>query len=121
MSFLANLKKLLGRGDGASTEFGICGVWRVTDISVPHPFGQYVLDLRPNGSLAWFAILPTNDVGELKLEGSGTWRASADEVHYTSGESEGRVRYAREGRDLVLDGLPATKIGPGVRCVLVKV
>ena len=122
MSFFAGLKnRLLGGGDSAPAESGISGVWRVTHISVPHPFSQYVLDLRSDESLAWFAVLPTNEGGEVKVEGSGTWRASGDELHYTSGDYEGKVRYLREDRDLVLDALPATRIGPGARCVLVRV
>jgi hypothetical protein len=39
MSFFANLRnRVFGGSDGAS----MSGVWRVTDISVQHPFGRYL-------------------------------------------------------------------------------
>jgi hypothetical protein len=118
MSFFADLKnRLWGRSDDAS----ISGVWRVTDISVPHPFGRYVLDLRADGSLEWSSVLPTRDAGEIEVKGGGTRRTSGDQLHYTSGNNAGKVQFQREGQALVLDGLPVTKIGPGVRCIFVRV
>jgi hypothetical protein len=117
MSFFANLRnRVLGGSDGAS----ISGVWRVTDISVQHPFRRYVLDLRADGSLEWSSVVPTRDAGEVEVKGSGTWRTSGDKLHYTSGNNGGTVLFQREGSALVLDGLPATKVGPGVRCIFVR-
>jgi hypothetical protein len=80
-----------------------------------------VLDLRVDGSLEWSSVLPTRDAGEVEVKGSGSWRISGDQLHYTSGNNGGMVRFQREGEALVLDGLPATKIGPGVRCIFVRV
>lgn len=96
----------------------LTGTWRVIDISVPHRFARYVMELRDDGSLEWAATVPTTDAGDLELAGNGTWRTHRDVLHYTSGEARGSVRYSLEDGNLVLDGLPATKVGPGVRCVL---
>ena len=88
---------------------------------MPHPFGQYLIDLRADGSVEWLAVCPVKEGGgEVKVGGSGTWRASGDRLHYTSGDSGSTVQYFREGDKLVLDGLPGTKVGPGVRCVFVR-
>lgn len=118
MSFFTDLKNRLF---GDSESVSLSGAWRVVDISVPHPFGEYVLDLNPDGSLKWSSVVPTTDAGEFNVEGSGTWHASGGELHYTSGSSAGKVVFRLEGPALVLDGLPATKIGPGVRCVFVRI
>lgn len=120
MSFFENLRQLLRGGSAAPAGPGIVGTWQVTEIPLTHPFSQYVLELRSDGALAWFAVLPTFDAGEVRVEGSGTWRASDAELHYTSGENQGTLRYERAAEQLVLDGLPATKIGPGVRCVFAR-
>lgn len=118
MSFFANLKnRLFSDSNGTAS---LSGVWHVIDISVAHPFGKYVLHLRPDGSLEWASVVPTTDAGEFTVEGSGTWRTSGRELHYTSGNIAGKVLFQLEGATLVLDGLPATKIGPGVRCVFVR-
>lgn len=120
MALFENLRnRLFGTRD--PSELTISGVWQVTYISVPHPFAQYILELRADGSLHWSSLLPTTDMGEFNVSGDGTWLASGTELHYKSGEFRGQVRFSREGEDLVLDGLPATTVGPGVRCVLVKV
>jgi hypothetical protein len=119
MSFFADLKRRL-LGESKASSQALSGVWRVIDISVPHPFGKYILHLRPDGSLEWSSVVSTTDAGELNVEGSGTWRASGRELHYTSGSSAGKVLFTLEGSALVLDGLPATKIGPGARCVFVR-
>ena len=121
MSTLTRLAdRLFGRHRGARGGSPIAGAWRVADISVPHPFGRYTMELRADGSLEWSAVVPTNDAGELQVTGSGTWRTSGERLHYTSGEHAGTLQYSLEGDDLILDGLPASKIGPGARCVLKK-
>jgi len=117
MSFLKNL---FGRG-GDSGGSMVAGTWHVTFISVPHPFGRYVLDLRANGALEWLAVVPTTDVGEYQVKGSGTWRTDGEMLHYTSGADSGTVQYSLSDGELILDGLPATKVGPGVRCVFQRV
>jgi hypothetical protein len=106
------------RGDSPATF--LVGKWEVVNISIPHPFGRYSLDLGADGSLAWTALVPTTDAGEYEVDGSGTWRADGDQLHYTSGESAGVLRYSAGGNELILDGLPATKVGPGARCVFRK-
>jgi hypothetical protein len=122
MSFLKRVRDLaLCRRNGSSNDSSIAGSWHVTDISAPHPFGQYSIDLRENGTLEWAALVWTKDVGELEVTGSGTWRTEGETLHYTSGDSEGSVRYSLDAEVLTLDGLPATKVGPGVRCVLNRV
>jgi hypothetical protein len=121
MSLLKSLtERLFGRSVDSSGSL-VAGVWHVTDISVPHPFARYVLELRADGALEWAAVVPTTDAGEHQIVGHGTWHTEADTLHYTSGASGGTVRYALDEEDLILDGLPATKIGPGVRCVLKRV
>ncbi|MCA9618990.1 MAG: hypothetical protein KC731_08210 [Myxococcales bacterium] len=88
------------------------------DISAPHPFGQYTLHLMPDGALEWLAVVPTADTGQLQVSGSGSWSVDGAELHYTSGDARGSVEWSLEDGALVLDRLPATKVGPGVRCVL---
>jgi hypothetical protein len=109
---------LFGQRTGASDTFAIAGAWQVIDIAAPHPFGQYTIDLRADGGLEWAARVPTTDGAEFEVTGSGSWRSEGDKLHYTSGESRGALRWSHEDEHLVLDGLPATKVGPGVRCVL---
>lgn len=114
MSFFKNL---FGRPSDPGTSL-VMGAWQVTHISVPHPFGRYVMVLRANGAFEWVAIVPTTDAGEYQVKGSGTWRTEGNTLHYTSGASAGTVQYSLNEGALILDGLPATKLGPGVRCVL---
>jgi hypothetical protein len=98
----------------------IAGKWRVVDISKPHPFGVYVLELRDDGSLAWTANVPTQDGGSFDVAGEGTWHTNGDELHYVSGKHAGMHNYTLEEAKLVLGGLPATKLDHDTRCVLVR-
>jgi hypothetical protein len=107
------------RGAGGSGA-AIAGTWRVVDISGPHPFGSYSLELREDGTLAWQANVPTTDGGDVDVSGSGTWHVDGTTLHYTSGESAGTCPYTVEGGDLVLGGLPATKLSREIRCALSK-
>lgn len=119
MSLLRWLReRLLGLSNDDSNVPSIAGAWQVTDIEAPHPFGRYIMDLRAEGALEWSALVPTTGDGEFEVSGSGTWRIDGDNLHYTSGGSGGTLRWSHDDGTLVLDGLPATKIGPGVRCVL---
>jgi len=90
----------------------------VVDISSPHPFGSYTLELREDGTLAWQANVPTTDGGEFDMSGSGTWHADGTTLHCTSGDGAGTCPYSIEGGNLVLAGLPATKLSRETRCVL---
>jgi hypothetical protein len=115
MSFL---RKLFGR-HGDSDASLLAGIWKVTFISVSHPFGQYGLELRANGAFKWVAVVPVTEGGEFRVEGSGTWRTEGDALHYKStGGGAGMLHYSTDEGDLILDHLPGTKVGPGVRCVL---
>lgn len=119
MSFLGKLAgRLFGRQRGGSNASSAAGAWHVIDIAAAHPFGAYTMDLRVDGTLEWAAVVPTTDAGEYEVSGSGTWRTTGDKLHYTSGESRGTLSWSHEAGNLVLDGLPGTKVGPGVRCVL---
>ena len=103
-----------GRGAGESGA-AIAGTWSVVDISGPHPFGSYTLELREDGTLAWQANVPTKEGGEFDVSGSGTWHADGTTLHYTSGEGAGTCPYSIEGGNLVLAGLPATKLSRETR------
>ena len=117
-SFLARLKGVFA---GSRDRGPLVGTWKVVEISVPHPFGHYALELGADGSQCWTAIVPTSDGGEYRVQGSGTWHTTKSTFEYTSGAASGTLRYALEDEQtLVLDGLPATQVGPGVRCVLKK-
>jgi hypothetical protein len=118
MGFLDRLRDAFGRRPAEASASSLVGTWDVIDISVPHPFGRYTMELRQDGSFHWTALTPTTGGGELELSGTGTWRTDGDTLHCTSGASGGTVRYALIDADLVLDRLPATKLGPGLRCVL---
>jgi hypothetical protein len=118
MSWLSRLKNLV---QGPSKAGGkVAGTWRVVEISNPHPFGAYVIELREDGSLAWKAHVPTRDGGDFDIDGSGTWHADGGTLHYVSGEHAGTCSYSLENGKLVLGGLPATKLDRGTRCVLVR-
>jgi len=111
-------EKLFGKRGGSSTPTSLAGSWHVVEIAEPHPFGQYTMHLLPDGKLEWTAVVPTTDAGEFRVSGSGSWFVEGGELHYTSGDGRGALQWSHEDGNLVLDGLPATKVGPGVRCVL---
>jgi len=121
MPYFANLTdRLFGRRRGSSAP-SVTGVWQMTYISVPHPFARYIIDLRADGHLEWVSVVAT-DAGEIQVGGDGTWRTVGDKLHYTSGESGGTNQYSLEDSgDLIIDGLPATIVGPGARCVFKRV
>jgi hypothetical protein len=118
MSWLSRLKSLVSGSSKAGE--AIAGTWRVVDISDPHPFGAYVIELREDGSLAWKAHLPTRDAGDFDISGEGTWHSDGVTLHYVSGKHAGTCSYSLEDGKLVLGGLPATKLDKGTRCVLVR-
>src|SRR5215813_8229442 len=99
MSVLTKIKDLFvgRRRDASGSSSSVVGAWRVSFISVPHPFGRYDLELHGDGVLAWRSIVLMRDAGEIQVAGSGTWRISGDTLHYTSGESAGALRYSLEG------------------------
>lgn len=116
MSWWSRLR--LAVGGGRNAVGSVAGTWRVVDISKPHPFASYVLELRKDGTLAWQAVVPTTDAGTIDVSGSGSWHTDGSTLHYVSGEHAGTCTYSMEGENLVLAGLPATKLGSDVRCVL---
>ena len=119
MSVFDRLLKRLG--SRREPRHPIAGRWAVEDISGPHPFASFLLDLRPDGALAWQANVPTTDSGDFDVTGSGTWRADGTTLHYVSGESAGTCPYQLEDGKLVLGGLPATQLDRSLRCVLARV
>lgn len=120
-TFRRLLKSLFARRKLTEHPTALVGEWMVVDISVSHPFVWYVIHLRPDGSFEWTAQVALKDSAHLDASGAGRWRASDDLLQYSSGDHEGSCRYSLEHEELMLDRLPATKIGPGVRCVLRRV
>jgi hypothetical protein len=117
MSWWSRLGRAVPGGPDAAGA-AIAGTWRVVDISSPHPFGSYTLELREDGTLDWQANVPTTDGGAFDVSGSGTWHADGTTLHYVSGEHAGKCAYSVEAGNLILAGLPATKLSSETRCVL---
>jgi hypothetical protein len=96
----------------------LVGSWTVTDISEPHPLESYLLRLHADGALEWQAVVPVKQGGFFDVAGEGHWQVTANVMEYSSGEGGGSCQFSVVEDELHLDHLPATKVGPGVRCVL---